>query len=408
MLPTAVGKRTGCVRVAVEPAAPKPKRLDAAVRSIEFVAPALPPVHDAIGEYTERLAATLAGSVAARVLVGFQSEFQVDPCVVVEPAFAFNRAGRLRLADRLVATEADAVVIQYNPFGWGCRGWAPELVRAAKMMKRHRPDVMLGVMFHETYMMNAGWRAWVMRRYQVPQFRRLAAAADVCFFSTEAWAKKESARRPAARVHHLPVGSNLPHSEANPLETRRQLGIPANAFVVGAFGQNHPSRRFDWVREGAELASGLVADRLVVILHVGGRGDELPGGPTPLIATGRLPAAEAADAIAAMDVMLNPFVDGVSSRRGSAIAALQQGVPLVSVRGEATDALWESGPAEGLYLAVDPTEDSWRAAVHRAMQGLIPHNPQLKPLIVNFHEANFAWSRIASQLLRGLEATASK
>ncbi len=40
-----------------------------------------------------------------------------------------------------------------------------------------------------------------------------------------------------------------------------------------------------------------------------------------------------AEAIAAMDIMLNPFTDGISTRRGSALAALQQGVPLVTTKG---------------------------------------------------------------------------
>jgi glycosyltransferase involved in cell wall biosynthesis len=44
-------------------------------------------------------------------------------------------------------------------------------------------------------------------------------------------------------------------------------------------------------------------------------------------------------------VLLQPFPDGVSSRRTSVMAGLKLGVPVVTTRGRLTEPLWESAKA---------------------------------------------------------------
>ncbi|MEM9110821.1 MAG: hypothetical protein AAGC72_12430 [Planctomycetota bacterium] len=368
------------------------------LKSIELITPAVPPVHDAIGEYTEKLAVALAPFANPTVLTGDQAVVETDPSAPVEQAFSLGGTGLQRLAERLEATKADAVVLQYNPFGWGRRGWAPGLVSAMRRLKKQRDDVLLSVMFHETYVMNKGWKAWVMRRHQLPQFHALIDLADVCFFSTENWADQQQRRRPEKMIEHLPVGSNLRRSEAVRSETRKRLGIAADALVVGAFGGQHPSRPFDWIRSGAERIAATAKDRSVVLLHVGGRGDEVPPGPTRLLATGRLPESEAADVIAIMDVMLNPFIDGLSTRRGSAIAALQHGVPVVSTMGHATDRLWRSESSLGVFLTDKVEEGAWLAAVDACLKQLQRDPESCGSAALRLFEENLSWPVIATRL----------
>jgi glycosyltransferase involved in cell wall biosynthesis len=58
--------------------------------------------------------------------------------------------------------------------------------------------------------------------------------------------------------------------------------------------------------------------------------------------------------VAACDVMLQPYPDGVSSRRTSAMVALSHGVPMVTTTGWLTESLWEESGAFELVSADAP------------------------------------------------------
>ena len=53
--------------------------------------------------------------------------------------------------------------------------------------------------------------------------------------------------------------------------------------------------------------------------------------------------------------MLQPFVEGVTTRRTSVMAALAHGVPTVTTTGRLTEPLWRTTGAVGLAPADDPT-----------------------------------------------------
>jgi glycosyltransferase involved in cell wall biosynthesis len=59
-----------------------------------------------------------------------------------------------------------------------------------------------------------------------------------------------------------------------------------------------------------------------------------------LHATGDLPAPDVATHLLACDLLVQPYPDGVSSRRGSFMAGMALGVPAVTTRGVATESLW--------------------------------------------------------------------
>jgi glycosyltransferase involved in cell wall biosynthesis len=70
--------------------------------------------------------------------------------------------------------------------------------------------------------------------------------------------------------------------------------------------------------------------------------------------TGVLPDESVSLHVAACDLMLQPYPDGVSSRRTSAMVALSHGVPMVTTRGWLTEPLWEASGALELVHADDP------------------------------------------------------
>jgi glycosyltransferase involved in cell wall biosynthesis len=68
-------------------------------------------------------------------------------------------------------------------------------------------------------------------------------------------------------------------------------------------------------------------------------------------ASGPLPPGDLSSAIAACDLMVQPYVDGVSTRRGSTTALLAHGRAIVTTTGVATESLWNSSGAVSLAPA---------------------------------------------------------
>jgi glycosyltransferase involved in cell wall biosynthesis len=62
-------------------------------------------------------------------------------------------------------------------------------------------------------------------------------------------------------------------------------------------------------------------------------------------ATGPLSESELAAHLAACDLLLQPYPDGISSRRTTAMAGLRLGVPVVTTSGALTEPFWETSGA---------------------------------------------------------------
>jgi glycosyltransferase involved in cell wall biosynthesis len=90
----------------------------------------------------------------------------------------------------------------------------------------------------------------------------------------------------------------------------------------------------------------------VLLLGRGGEAfaRELAGEPLlagRVIATGDLEAPAVAAHLAACDVLVQPYADGITTRRTSAMAGLALGVPIVTNQGWLTESVWrESGAVE--------------------------------------------------------------
>ena len=65
-------------------------------------------------------------------------------------------------------------------------------------------------------------------------------------------------------------------------------------------------------------------------------------------------------------MLVQPYLDGISTRRSSAMAGLALGVPIVSNAGVATEALWVDSGAIALVPADDPPAAMAREAFRLA------------------------------------------
>ena len=68
-------------------------------------------------------------------------------------------------------------------------------------------------------------------------------------------------------------------------------------------------------------------------------------------ASGRLPPPDVAAALRACDLLVQPYPDGVTTRRTSVMAGLANGVPIVATDGALTEAVWRETGATTLVPA---------------------------------------------------------
>jgi glycosyltransferase involved in cell wall biosynthesis len=379
------------------------------VLRIGLLSAAFPPDLDGIGDYTYWLAREVARmGIGLSVWTSWGRQRLAAQGVEIIPFFDPNRPSTIsKLPDLLVKERAvDWLVIQYNPFGFGRRGYCPWLVDLIGNLKQ-KSVCRVAVMYHETQLPPRPWKFWVMRQWQNRQLRSSSRLADVIFIATQLWEKEIHEVSPGVVCHHLPVGSNLPRSKILKQAARDALALSRDTLVLGIFGFKHFSRLPDWIGATVHRVADLV--NKVAVLYLGRDGDffrQYCAG-IPFIDSGVLAGEQAADRLKAMDLLLSPFSDGVSTRRGSVLAALHQGVAVASTWSRQTDAVFHAKRLKDLILT--PCGDS-RAFI-KGVEGWIASGWKEREgpseELELFYETHFSWPVIARKMIQVIQESSS-
>ncbi|MCI0669632.1 MAG: glycosyltransferase, partial [Myxococcaceae bacterium] len=260
------------------------------------------------------------------------------------------------------------LLVQYVPHAFGRGGL--NVVFAAWLAVQRRAE--LWVMFHEVSMPWSWGPGGLQAGIQRVMAAMLARRARRIFVSTPAWAPRLTMRRGGVALEWLPVPSNVigPAGETAREAARSRVPGEAGAPVVGHFGtfgegiggplhlvlrlvaEAHPTVRFMLLGRGSRTFHA----RLL---------RDVPTLTGRIIALGGLPPEELAPHLAACDLMLQPYPDGVTTRRGTAMAALALGRPLVTNAGSLTEPVWRS--TEAVLLAARPEAGELARAVLRLL-----------------------------------------
>ncbi len=378
-----------------------------------------PPDLDGIGDYSWWLGKTLAGhndiekplrvftrnGPSAPLTEGVEVITFYDP----QKPQTFYDLLRFFVADTTVREPpssgpvTDWLILQYNPFSFGPRGfcpWVPWTLSRIKKARRTR----VAVMFHETYVPNWPWKFALMFGWQWPIFRAVCQVADVAFVSTERWTPQVHRAAPSLAVHHLPVGSNIPLSETSRLEARRIAGLESDALVLGVFGGAHPSRRLDWIASAVCEAARRNMRRRVVLLYVGAQGEMIRQAcpQVDMIDAGKLPAEEVGLRFRSMDAVISPFLDGMSTRRTSVISVLQNGVPVATTRSKWTDEIFLSKSLSGLLVSSAASAEEFAIETINWLEQVVVRGvPNAE--VTAFYDRYFAWDHVAALLVKTLK-----
>jgi glycosyltransferase involved in cell wall biosynthesis len=370
--------------------------------NISIIAPALPPQLDGIGDYSAYIAAALAFNTRVRLLtVAGHEHFEIDGVESVQVFTPDHRRSIKKLLDAVLADTPDWLILQFNQFSYGKWGLNPFLPLTLRAIKRRATGIRIAVMFHEDFVPLINWKFAVMRIWQKWQFKQLGKLADVIMFSIDPWAKKYRDWFPNKPVLHLPVGSNLCRINITREDARARLEIPQGRIVVGIFGAVNRARNLPWLSAAIDALRESNIDAM--ILYMGADGAivrELAPG-MPLIADGPLPADEVSRRLSAVDVFLAPFEDGVSTRRGTLIAALQHGLAIVGTKGALTDDLLASEHGRSFLLADSCSIEAYGECVRSLLvdSSLRLRLGQNAKTLFDLH---FTWNSISDRLLKML------
>ncbi len=323
------------------------------------VAPEFPPDCGGVGDYTSLLATALAEDGAHVHVwypagsVGAAEQTLGSRLTVHSLPDRFGRGSRRALAAAL-STTPGIVLLQYVPGAFGARGMNLPFCRWLAGMRRGGADVR--VMFHEPFFYFGISRPWrnVFAVVQRVMAAILLRASTHVYYSTETWTRLLSPYGPQIDVDVLPIPATIPVDvPQDPLARAR--GRRRGGFVIGHFGTygDHVGRQLDQILPALLRR---LPDAWVVLVGAGGeafRRTLAADVRDRVDATGRLPGVEVAVALRGCDLLVQPYPDGITTRRTSAMAALTTCVPLLTITGPLTEPVWAQTAAVALAPAGD-------------------------------------------------------
>lgn len=317
--------------------------------SIDLVYPQAMEQYNGIADHTRRLSLALAARGHDVRMVGAGPRAGGPRVGYVDGWPEGNLRSTSSLRHAIAERSPDLVVVQFEQFSYGSRGYNPEFSHVLGQLRSGLPHVRSCLFVHETYPMPTSPKRAAMWLYQRRQLRRLARSADRTLVTCDAWRGRLGVEMGEDRVCGAPP--NVAPSSGTRAAARKSLRF-GEELVVAVFGHLDPRRCADLrvALAQPELAAATVAyvgkDRQV--------GDKLAVPVERRLRTFfDAPEGVASDVFRAADVALSPFADGASARRGSLNTLLASGLPTVTTIGRNTDGIYLE-LAQGGALALRP------------------------------------------------------
>jgi glycosyltransferase involved in cell wall biosynthesis len=263
------------------------------------------------------------------------------------------------------------ILVEYVPHAFGMRAMNLPLCLWSKARASRNS---IRTMFHEvSYPFESGQP---MRHQLLAGVNRImamlvASASERVFVSIPQWQRLlEDLGVDANRIETLPIPSNVP-LRADPAQVAqaRRIASSDGELLVGHFGTYGPHI----IAILEPVLPSLLRSVPCRVLLMGRNSDAFaqrlgttdPATAGRITATGALDSDSLASHLAACDLLVQVYPDGISGRRGTTMAALALGVPVVSNLGPLSEDFWRDSGAVALADSPDP------AAIVSQVQRLI-------------------------------------
>lgn len=292
-------------------------------------------------------------------------------------------------------------LVQYTALAWSRRGFPVRVLELIQFLKNCRARC--AVVFHDANPYGGSRIIDRLRRkLQIYSMRRVLRLADLVVLTIPPgkvpWIPSGS-----QNIVFIPVGANLPSPEKAWTAEKNKVDGVETVGVFSVAPDAAGRREVEWIGETVRYAVEKTGRLRLVVL---GRNSveagkqlqrELTGAAVEVVAYGLLSASEIVSVLGTCHAML--FTRGqISSRRGSAIAGIACGLPVIAPEGSETAApVTEAGvvllPAEardefGPALVRVLTDDSYRESLAERSR--------------HAQERYFSWNAIAAKYAMAL------
>ncbi len=288
------------------------------------------------------------------------------------------------------------VLLQYTALAWSPRGFPFQVPRVIKVL--HDAGVRIGVVYHDAQPYSSSRAVDKLRCFvQQRTMRQAMRSSDQAILTVPAeklsWIASE-----LKKVVFIPVGANLsllaPPDSDSVLRQDETPTVAVFGVTGGTAGQHEVSQITAAVRFAAEklgkvrlLVFGRNADSAQSSLQ-----ESLRGLPVALHVSGVLTETDVEKLLRSSDVLL--FVRGsISSRRGSAIAGIACGLPVIAFAGSETAAPITDA---GVVLVPGGNKTALGEALVRVLSDREYHS-RLAERSRAAYKNHFSWSAIAAR-----------
>jgi len=383
-----------------------------------LVSAKFPPQRCGVGDYTAYLAGALAkiGHEVDVVTSKGDLDLTLYPSVpnvsVHRVVHTWGARGLPQLIRYIKRLDTTSLLIQYTPHSFDRRG-IPFAVNLLPALLRAVYDIRVAANFHELYIpFGQTLKRDVGSAWQRAMALLMASTSNAVSVTAAEWQRRLRRMGINKHIELIPVGSNIPlatFNEEDRCQVRRRFFANEEGILVACFGASH-DRDLKAVLHGLARLKREGPAKLVWI--GGGDPDQersssieramVANGLTPndVVWTGVLPHPEVSRMLNACDVMMLPFIDGVSTRRTSAVTAFQHGLPLLTTRGNEIEPWFVHG--QSVFLV--PIGDAKALGEGLAELG---GSPELRDRLARgarkAYETYFAWDIIARHVIQMLQ-----
>jgi glycosyltransferase involved in cell wall biosynthesis len=231
------------------------------------------------------------------------------------------------------------VLVQYTALAWSARGFPQRFLRVLGVLRKARARIV--VVFHDAEPFGgARFVDRIRRSVQVRIMRDAVAFSDYSVMTVPA-ARLSWLRESPENVSFIPVGANLPQPLLE--QDHDVLHEPPTIAVYGITGGTAGDHETEQIARAVRYAVQKIGTLRLLVFgrHAEVREATLRAGlrqcQVEVCVEGVIEADAVVERFAASDVLL--FLRGtISSRRGSAIAGIACGLPVIGLRGTETDA----------------------------------------------------------------------
>jgi glycosyltransferase involved in cell wall biosynthesis len=322
-----------------------------------FITGEYPPMRGGIADYTALLVDALSGQGWESYVLTSRRAEAAEDARVLACVGRWDTSIFQQTRDALDRTGADIVHIQYQTGAFEMR---PSINLLPYQVGRGSRRVPVVTTFHDLRAPYLFPRAGRLRRWAN---RLLAFGSDAVVFTNERdFRQVRRFSRVARRIHHIPIGSNLPEiPSVDRAAVLNRLDLDPDAFTVGFFGFMTPDKGVEDLIEAIEGCSEPRPQLVIIGGEIGSTDSanaeyqrrlraRLNRMESGVAVTGYISPREAAEMLAAVDLVVLPFRQGASLRSGSLIAALRSGTPVIATDPRPEDSLRPLTPGESIWL----------------------------------------------------------